>query len=54
MPTPTPFSWKAGPGNVQISGDWDEWKERVALDKQPDGSFAKQVGGAGSHIGVDA
>lgn len=43
MPTPTPFAWKAGPAKVQVSGDWDGWKERVDLEKQADGSFAKDV-----------
>lgn len=41
--TPTPFKWPSGPASVEVSGDWDEWKEKFALDKQNDGSFAGQV-----------
>lgn len=42
--TPTLLSWPAGPESVQVSGDWDGWKEKVSLDKQADGSFSKKVG----------
>lgn len=41
--TPTPFEWPSGPASVQVSGDWDGWKEKEDLDKQVDGSFSKKV-----------
>ncbi|UZJ54613.1 hypothetical protein CBS101457_003933 [Exobasidium rhododendri] len=41
--TPTFFSWPSGPHTVQVSGDWDNWTEKITLDKQTDGSFSKQI-----------
>jgi hypothetical protein len=41
--TPTPFSWASGPDTVQVTGSWDNWTERVALDKQADGTFSKKI-----------
>lgn len=42
--TPTLLTWPSGPESVQVSGDWDQWAEKVALDEQADGSFSKKVG----------
>lgn len=43
MSVPTSFTWPAGPSAVEVSGDWDAWKDKVALDKLDDGSFKKNL-----------
>lgn len=43
MSVSVPFRWPKGPSLVEVSGDWDEWKKKVSLDRQGDGSFSKEV-----------
>ncbi|OII76834.1 glycogen debranching protein [Cryptosporidium andersoni] len=37
------IEWKYNGNNVEIRGDWDNWKNSISLEKQQDGHFSTKI-----------